>query len=141
VNAFLLTQVLRPATGPELSAAVQAQLDGAGEAEILEALGVVSTTLVSPPTGGAAVALPSANAQVRPSTDPRNEVRIEPYSFQATVLPVRLSIRSLPSVHGTELDVAKRGDVLLAAGFSHDWVAIDHNGELGFVHRGKVTAP
>jgi hypothetical protein len=137
VNAFLLTQVLKPATGPEFTAAVKAQLDGAGEDELLEKLGVVSTTPVVPPGGGAAVELPSANAQVRKGKG--NEIRIEPHPFSATVLPFRLNVRSLPGMHGKPFDVVKRGDVLPAAGFTHDWVAVDHKGKLGFVLGSKVS--
>ena len=140
VNAFLLTQVLKPATGPEFTAAIKAQLDGAVEDELLELLGVVAPTPVVPSGGGAAVELPSANAQVRKGKG--NEVRIEPHPFSATAaVPVERTV--VPGMHGRPIEVVKRGDVLPAARFTHDWVAVDitigGKARLGFVLGSKVS--
>jgi hypothetical protein len=135
MTAFLTGQVLRPATGPELTPAVVAELDGASPNEVLEALGVVATAAAVP--GGPE--LPAANAQVR--TGHGNEVRIEPHAYQATVIPAGLNVRTLPGMHGTPFEVVHAGDVLPVTGFTHQWAAVDRNGRLGFVHRKFITAP
>jgi hypothetical protein len=135
VVAFLTGQVLRPATGPELTPAVIAELDGAAPNEILTDLGVIATAPVAP--GGPL--LPAANAQVR--TGHGNEVRIEPLAYQATVIPAGLNVRRLPGMHGAPFEVVHAGDVLQVAGFVHDWAAVDRNGRLGFVLRTLVTPP
>lgn len=135
LRAFLLGQVLRPATGPELSPAVVAELGGATTDEVLEALGVVATA----PGGGGGPALPAANAQVRPGHG--NEVRVEPHPYVATVIPGALNVRSLPGMHGAAFEVVHAGDQLQVTGFTHGWAAVDRTGRLGFVHRSKVTPP
>jgi hypothetical protein len=135
MKAFLLGQVARPPTGPELTPAVVAELDGAAPNEVLTALGVIATAPVVP--GG--VELPAANAQVRAGHG--NEVRIEPRPYLATVIPAGLNVRTLPGMHGTAFAVVHAGDVLQVTGFTHDWAAVDRGGRLGFVHRSKVTPP
>jgi hypothetical protein len=135
MTAFLTGQVLRPATGPELTPAVVAELDGAAPNEVLTALGVIATAAVAP--GGPE--LPAANAQVR--TGHGNEVRVEPHPYLATVIPAGLNVRTLPGMHGTPFEIVHAGDVLQVTGFTHDWAAVDRHGRLGFVHRSKVTAP
>jgi hypothetical protein len=134
MKAFLLDQVVRPATGPELTPAVVAELDGAAPNEVLTALGVIATAPVAP-----GVELPAANAQVRVGHG--NEVRIEPHPYSATVIPAGLNVRKLPGMHGTPFEVVHAGDVLQVTGFTHDWAAVDRGGRLGFVHRSKVTPP
>ncbi len=135
VRTFLLGQVLRPATGPELTPAVTAELDGAAPDEVLSALGVIATA----PAGGGGPELPAANAQVRPGHG--NEVRVEPHPYVATVIPAALNVRGLPGMHGAPFEVVHAGDTLQVTGFTHDWAAVDRGGRLGFVHRSKVTAP
>lgn len=136
VRAFLLDQVLRPATGPELSPAVIAEMGGADPQEVLTELGVIAT---APPAVGGGPALPAANAQVRVGHG--NEVRIEPQPYVATVIPAALNVRSLPGMHGAVFEVVHVGDTLQVTGFTHDWAAVDRGGRLGFVHRSKVTPP
>lgn len=135
VRAFLMTQVVRPATGPELSPAVVAELDGASADEVLTALGVIATAPAAP----GRPELPAANAQVRARHG--NEVRIDPHPYVATVVPAALNIRRLPGMHGAVFEVVHAGDTLQVTGFTHDWAAVDRGGRLGFVHRSKVTAP
>jgi hypothetical protein len=135
VRAFLMTQVLRPATGPELSPAVVAELDGTAPDEVLTALGVIATA----PGGAGRPELPAANAQVRKGRG--NEVRIEPHPYVATVKPAALNVRKLPGMHGAAFDLVHAGDTLQVTGFTHDWAAVDRAGRLGFVHRSKVTSP
>ena len=128
--------MLRPATGPELTPAVTAELDGASPNEVLTALGVIATAPVAP--GG--VELPAANAQVRAGHG--NEVRIEPARRTwRRCLPAGLNVRTLPGMHGTPFEVVHKGDVLQVTGFTHAWAAVDRAGRLGFVHRSFVTAP
>ena len=135
VRAFLLTQVVRPPTGPELSPAVVAELNGAAPDEVLTALGVIATAPAAP----GRPELPAANAQVRAGHG--NEVRIEPHPYVATVIPAALNVRRLPGMHGAAFEVVHAGDSLQVTGFTHDWAAVDRNGRLGFVHRSKVSAP
>ncbi len=135
MKAFLTGQVVRPATGPELTPAVTAELDGASPNEVLTDLGVIATAPAAP--GGPA--LPAANAQVRAGHG--NEVRIEPQPYLATVIPAGLNVRRLPGMHGSPFEVVHAGDVLQVTGFTHDWAAVDRNGRLGFVLRTKVTPP
>jgi hypothetical protein len=136
VRAFLIAQVVRPPTGPELSGAVRAQLAGTAEHEVLTALGVVAE--VAPPVGAGA-ALPAANVEVIPGAP--NQVRVEPRPYLATVLPAALNVRTLPGMHGTPFAVVHAGDFVEVAGFTHSWAAIDRNGRIGFVHRHWITAP
>ena len=133
--AFLMTQVVRPASGPELTPAVTAELDGATPNEVLTELGVIATAPAAP--GGPQ--LPAANAQVRAGHG--NEVRIEPQPYLATVIPAGLNVRTLPGMHGSPFEVVHAGDVLQVTGFTHDWAAVDRGGRLGFVLRTKVTQP
>jgi hypothetical protein len=135
MTAFLTAQVVRPPTGPELTPAVVAELDGAAPNEVLTALGIIATAAVAP--GGPE--LPAANAQVRPGRG--NEVRIEPHPYLATVIPAGLNVRALPGMHGTPFEVVHVGDVLQVTGFTHEWAAVDRAGRLGFVHRRFVTPP
>lgn len=135
VRAFLLTQVVRPPTGPELSPAVVAELNGVAPDEVLTALGVIATAPAAP----GKPELPAANAQVRAGHG--NEVRIEPHPYVATVIPAALNVRRLPGMHGAAFEVVHAGESLQVTGFTHDWAAVDRNGRVGFVHRSKVTAP
>lgn len=132
VRAFLLTQVVRPASGPELSPAVRAERVGQSDSDILRTLGVVSEVPGPDP-------LPAANAQVRRGRG--NEVRIEPHPYQATVIPAGLNVRTLPGMHGRPFEVVRAGDVLQVSGFTHEWAAVDRNGRLGFVLASKITPP
>jgi hypothetical protein len=129
VRAFLMTQVLRPATGPELTPAVIAELDGAAADEVLTALGAIATA----PGAPGRPELPAANAQVRRGR--RNEVRIEPQPYVATVITAALNVRRLPGMHGAAFQVVHAGDTLQVTGFTHDWAAVDRAGRLRFVHR------
>ena len=81
-----------------------------------------------------------ATPQEHPSPH-RNEVRIEPHPYRATVIPAALNVRTLPGMHGSPFAVVHKGDVLQVTGFTHDWAAVDRAGRLGFVHRSKVTPP
>jgi len=132
VRAFLLSQVVRPASGPELTAAVRTERPGQSDNDVLRTLGVVSE--VPGP-----IPLPAANAQVRRGRG--NEVRIEPHPYQATVIPAGLNVRILPGMHGRPFDVVHAGDVLQVSGFTHEWAAVDRNGRLGFVLATKITPP
>lgn len=135
VNAFLTAQVLRPATGPELSPAVVAELDGTDPNSVLTDLGVVATA----PAAAGGPDLPAANAQVRKGHG--NEVRIEGQPYVATVTASALNVRTLPGMHGSVFEVVKSGDQLQVSGFTHDWAAVDRAGRLGFVFRKFVTPP
>jgi hypothetical protein len=139
VRAFLNTQVLMPATGPEMSAAVRAQLGGINENKILELLGRLTATTTTPGPGGTTVTLPNANVEL--TGDVLNDVRVEPQPYVATVTADKLNIRRRPSMGGRVLEVVLLGATLRVMGFTGDWAAVDHNGRLGFVRRTFITPP
>jgi hypothetical protein len=137
VQAYLNAQVNTPASGPELNAALTAELGGIVDSEVLGKLGRL--VAVVPPAAPGAAPLPAANAEVDASGT--NKVRIEPQPYQATVQVGALNVRDKPGMHGTVIAVVHLGDLLNVAGFTHDWAAFDRNGRLGFVHRTLVSAP
>jgi hypothetical protein len=138
VRAFLDGQVLMPASGPELSAAVRGQLGGTTEREVLAALNRL--TAMRPGVGGAPPR-PDANADLIRSAARLNDIRIEPEVYVATVLPLGLNVRDRPGMHGRPFDVLRRGAGVNVMGFTGAWAAIDHGGRLGFVYRTQITAP
>lgn len=138
VRAFLDGQVLTPAGGPTLTPAVQAQLAGTPERDVLEALGRLAAVV---PGVGGAPALPAANADLVRTPAMRNDIRIEPRVYNASVLPAVLNVRDKPGMHGRPFAWLHRGDVVHVMGFTHDWAAIDQGGKLGFVYKTQVTAP
>lgn len=138
VVAFLDNEVVNPATSPELSAAVRAQLGGLVETEVLEKLGrLTASTSIS--SGGSTISVPNANAEI--TGDLVNDVRIERETYQATVLPFALNVRRGPSMAHPPFAWLHKGDVVQVAGFVHRWAAIDMNGRLGFVFGDQITPP
>ncbi len=137
VQAYLNAQVNTPASGPELNAALTAELGGILDTQVLDKLGRLVATV--PPAAPGGVALPAANAEVDASGT--NKVRIEPQPYPATVQAAAVNVRDKPGMHGAVIAVVHLGDVLDVAGFTHDWAAVDRNGRLGFVHRTLVSAP
>lgn len=138
VRAFLDGQVLMPATGPELSAAVRAELGGLSERSVLESLGRLAATV---PAAPGLPPLPAANADLVRSAAALNDIRIEPQVYDATVLPTVLNVRDKPGMNGRPFAWIHRGDVVHVMGFTNGWAAIDQGGRLGFVYNTQITRP
>ena len=77
----------------------------------------------------------------RLADDERNDIRIEPQVYDATVLPAVLNVRDQPSMNGRPFAWIHRGDVVHVMGFTHGWAAIDQGGRLGFVYNTQITRP
>ena len=108
VQAYLNAQVNTPASGPELNAALTAELGGIVDTEVLGKLGRL--VAVVPPAAPGAAPLPAANAEIDASGT--NKVRIEPQPYQATVQVGSLNVRDKPGMHGTVIAVVHLGTSL-----------------------------
>jgi hypothetical protein len=144
VRAFLDARVDTSGPSPRLQAPVLAQLSNpADENAILRILGRLTVTV--PPTSGGGPSLPAANADAYPNagSTARNDVRIEPNEYVATVIPpaFALNVRTRPSMEGAPFHWLKLGDTVNVMGFVHNWAAVDINGKLGFAHRNFLSAP
>lgn len=140
MRAFLNDEVVTPGATPELTPAVRAELGGVPESEVLESLGrLLATTPVVPVGGGPAVQVPNANAEIMGRGV--NQVLVEPNPYEATVLPDALNVRPAPHMNNEPFAWLHKDDVVRVMGFTHNWAAIDQDGELGFVHRSKITPP
>jgi len=130
VRTFLDAQVLTPFSGAELNLAKRNQLGGLAERSVLDALGHLAPVVV-PPGGGDPV--PAANAEVRRRRPVAlNEVLLVPD------MPFARNVRDKPGMHGLPFAWLERGDIVNVMGTTHDWVAIDSNGRLGFVANTQV---
>ena len=138
VRAFLDSQVLMPATGPELTAAARAQLGGTPEHEVLKALGRLAA--VAAAVGGKP-ALPKANADLIRSGRKKNDILVEPQAYEATVLTPTLPVLYQPHMLSASFARLKAGDRIRVMGFTHAWAAFDRGGKLAFVDRTKITLP
>jgi len=138
MRAFLDAQVLMPATGPELSPALRAELGGTPERDVLDALGRLVAT--APAVGGAAP-LPKANADLVRSARKLNDILIEPRPYEATVLPATLPVVRQPHKLSATSGRLRAGDRLRVMGFTHEWAGFDHGGKLAFVERAGISAP
>ena len=138
VRAFLDSQVLMPAAGPELTPAARAQLGGTPEHEVLKALGRLAAVAAA---AGGKPALPKANADLIRSGRKKNDILVEPQAYEATVLTPTLPVLYQPHMLSASFARLKAGDRIRVMGFTHAWAAFDRGGKLAFVDRTKITLP
>lgn len=140
VRAYLDAQVSNGASGPQLSATVQAQLGNISERSILQALGRLTNRTTRPASGGAPpVTLPDANYDT--DGDGTNDARVTPNPYAALALN-NTTVANHPSFAGRTLGTIPSGNTLQVAGFADaTWAVIEYNGGVGYVLRNDITSP